>query len=120
MNSKIISLLVALSFVLSGLALAAGAKMYQITGTVVEVKGTMVAIQKGGERWEIDLDPTVKGTADLKIGSPITITYVMSGMKLETPDASTTKATTSSGAALTTDAQKKDQTQSSPSPAPTR
>jgi uncharacterized protein GlcG (DUF336 family) len=85
MNPRITSVLVALSFSLSGAAFAAGAKTYQVTGTVVAATGTMVTVQKGTEKWEIDIDPaTTKGFGDLKVGSTITVTYVMSATKLET------------------------------------
>jgi uncharacterized protein GlcG (DUF336 family) len=85
MNPRITIVLVALSFLLSGAAFAAGAKTYQVTGTVVAATGTMVTVQKGTEKWEIDIDPaTTKGFGDLKVGSTITVTYVMSAMKLET------------------------------------
>ena len=88
MNPKIICLLAAFGLVISGTAFAAGAKSYQITGTVVASTGSMITVQKGTERWEIDIDPTVKGTADLKVGSTITITYVMSATKVEASGAS--------------------------------
>src|SRR2546421_7024619 len=99
MNPKIICLLGALSLALSGIVLAAGAKTYQITGTVVEATGSMVTVQKGTERFEFDIDPaTTKGSAEIKVGSPVTVTYVMSatkvaaagalGAKTETPEAS--------------------------------
>ena len=84
MNPKIICLLIAFSFSLSGAAFAAGAKTYQITGTVVEATGSKVTVEKGTERFEIDIDPaTTKGSADLKVGSTVTVTYVMSATKLE-------------------------------------
>ncbi len=79
-----LSLIAAANLVLSGAAFAAGAKTYQITGTVVAATGTMVTVQKGTEKWEIDIDPaTTKGFGDLKVGSTVTVTYVMSAMKVE-------------------------------------
>jgi hypothetical protein len=84
MNPRIITVLVALTFSLSGAAFAAGAKTYQITGTVFAATGTMVTVQKGTEKWEIDIDPaTTKGFGDLKVGSTVTVTYVMSATKIE-------------------------------------
>jgi len=47
MNPKIICLLAALSLAVSGSGLAAGAKTYQITGTVVEATGSKVTVEKG-------------------------------------------------------------------------
>ncbi len=84
MNPKIICLLAALSLALSGNVLAAGAKTYQITGTVVEATGSKVTVEKGTERFEFDIDPaTVKGSAELKVGSTVTVTYLMSATKIE-------------------------------------
>ena len=84
MNSKIICLLAALSLVLGGNVVAAGAKTYQITGTVVEATGSKVTVEKGTDRLEFDIDPaTTKGSAELKVGSTVTVTYVMSAAKIE-------------------------------------
>jgi hypothetical protein len=84
MNPKTICLLAALSLALSGAVLAAGSKTYQITGAVVEATGTKVTVEKGTDRFEFDIDPaTVKGSAELKVGSTVTVTYVMSATKIE-------------------------------------
>ena len=77
------SLLAAASLALSGATFAAGAKTYQVTGTVVEMTGSKITVQKGTEKWEIDLDPTIKTTGDVKVGATVTITYVMSATKVE-------------------------------------
>ena len=77
------SLLAAASFALSGATFAAGAKTYQVTGTVVEMTGSKITVQKGTEKLEIDLDPTIKATGDVKVGATVTITYVMSATKME-------------------------------------
>jgi type 1 fimbria pilin len=77
------SLLAAASLALSGATFAAGAKTYQVTGTVVEMTGSKITVQKGTEKLEIDLDPTIKTTGDVKLGATVTITYVMSAMKVE-------------------------------------
>jgi hypothetical protein len=82
MNSKIICLLAVISLPFSGAVLAAGAKTYQITGTVVEATGSKVTLEKGTDRFEFDIDPaTTKGSAELKVGSTVTVTYVMSATK---------------------------------------
>jgi len=44
------SLLAAASLALSGAAFAAGAKTYQVTGPVLEVTDTIIAVQKGKDR----------------------------------------------------------------------
>src|SRR5207302_4921563 len=91
---------------------AAGAKSYQVTGTILEVKPTMIAVQKDGDRLEIDLDPQTKVSGELKVGSTVTITYVMSATKAD----ATATAPAFSAAPET---QKKKEPLSSPSPAPT-
>jgi len=61
---------------------------YQITGTLVEATGSKVTVEKGTERFEIDIDPaTTKGSAELKVGSTVTVTYVMSATKIEASSA---------------------------------
>jgi hypothetical protein len=90
-----IFLLAGFSLALSSAVFAAGAKTYQITGTVVAASGSMVAVQKGTERFEFDIDPaTTKGSAEIKVGSPVTITYVMSATKVEATGASGGKTET--------------------------
>ena len=89
-----LSLVAVANLILSGTAFAAGAKTYQITGTVVAATGSMVTVQKGSEKFEIDIDPaTTKGSVDLKVGAKVTVTYVLSATKLE---ASSTAAEPSS------------------------
>ncbi len=84
MNPKIICLLAAFSLVFTGAVFSAGAKSYQITGTVVEATGSKVTVEKGTERFEIGIDPaTTKGSAELKVGSTVMVTYVMSATKIE-------------------------------------
>ncbi len=84
MNPKIICLLAALSLAFAWDVVAAGAKTYQITGTVVEATGSKVTVEKGTERFEFGIDPaTTKGSAELKVGSTVTVTYLMSATKIE-------------------------------------
>jgi hypothetical protein len=77
------SLLVAANFILCGVAFAAGAKTYEVTGTVLETTPTKIVVQKGTERWEIDLDPQTKVKGELKVGAKVTITYTMSAAKID-------------------------------------
>jgi uncharacterized protein GlcG (DUF336 family) len=89
-----LSLIAVANLIFSGITFAAGAKSYQLTGTVVAATGSMVTVQKDSEKFEIDIDPaTTKGSAELKVGSKVTVTYVMSATKVE---ASTTAAEPSS------------------------
>ena len=73
---------------------AAAGKTYEMTGTIVAATGTTLAVEKGGEKYEFAIDPAmIKGSAELKVGSTVAVTYVMSATKVETSSAST--ATTS-------------------------
>jgi hypothetical protein len=84
MNMKAaFSLLAAASLALSGAAYAAGEKTYQVTGPVLEVTDTMIAVQKGKDRWEINRDANTKVTGDLKVGEKVKITYTMSATDVE-------------------------------------
>ena len=58
---------------------AAGAKTYQVTGPVMEVKGDVVTVQKGKDLWQINIPA---GTA-VKKGDKVTITYTMTATKVE-------------------------------------
>jgi len=84
MNIKaVFSLLAAASLVLSSAAFAAGAKTYQVTGPVLEVTDSMIAVQKGKDRWEVNRDANTKVTGDLKVGEKVTITCTMSATEVE-------------------------------------
>src|SRR5206468_1726212 len=79
MNIKTaLSLLAAASLALTNAAFAAGAKTYQVTGPVLEVTDSIIAVQKGKDRWEINRDANTKVTGDLKVGEKVTVTYTMS------------------------------------------
>jgi hypothetical protein len=79
-----LSLIAVINLLLSSAGFAAGGKTYQITGTVVSSTASKLTLQKDSERFEFDLDPaTVKGSAELKVGSTVTVTYVMSATKIE-------------------------------------
>jgi hypothetical protein len=76
-------LLAAASLALSSALLAAGEKTYQVTGPVLEVTDSMIAVQKGKDRWEIKRDSSTKVTGDLKVGEKVTITYTMTATDVE-------------------------------------
>jgi hypothetical protein len=61
----------------------AGGKTYQVTGPVLEMNDTMIAVQKGKDRWEIARDSSTKLTGELKVGAKVTITYTMSATEVE-------------------------------------
>jgi hypothetical protein len=90
---RALSFVLAANLIMSGAVFSAGAKTYQITGTVVSSTASKVTLQKGSEQFEIDVDPAnVKGTAELKPGSTVTVTYVMSATKIESATGETTPA----------------------------
>jgi hypothetical protein len=67
----------------AGGAAAATADNYQVTGPVLEVTDTMIAVQKGKDRWEVARDAGTKVTGDLKVGSKVTIKYRMVATTVE-------------------------------------
>ncbi len=77
------SLLAAASLALSSAAFAAGGRTYQVTGPVLEVTDSMIAVQKGKDRWEINRDSNTKVTGDVKVGDKVTVTYTMSATDVE-------------------------------------
>jgi cytochrome c oxidase assembly protein Cox11 len=82
-------------FILMSVALfAAGPKTYQVTGPVLDIKGDVITVQKGTEKWEIALDKTAKVTGDLKVGSKVTIMYTMQAVSIEVKPAAAAKPAT--------------------------
>lgn len=54
-----------------------------MTGLVIEVNDTMIAIQKGKDRWEIARNSNTKVTGDLKVGAKVTVTYTLAATGME-------------------------------------
>ena len=77
-----LSLLAAASLALSSTAFA-GAKTYQVTGPVLEVNESRIAVQKGKDRWEINRDSNTKVSGDVKVGDKVTVTYTMTATEVE-------------------------------------
>jgi hypothetical protein len=83
MNTKsALSLLAAASLALSTTVFA-GAKTYEGTGPILEVNDSMIVIQHGKERWEINRDANTKVTGDLKVGEKVHISYTMNATEVE-------------------------------------
>ena len=82
MKIKIFSLIAAASLVLSGVAFAA-AKTYEVTGPVLVVNDSMIVVQKGKDRWELDRDSNTKVTGDVKVGDKVHISYTMTAKDVE-------------------------------------
>jgi hypothetical protein len=86
MKTTAFTLLAAITLSFSSATLAAGGKIYKVTGTVVEVTTTKIVVQKGTERLELDVGPETKGSGgNFKAGQKVTITYTMSATKIEGP-----------------------------------
>jgi hypothetical protein len=83
MNMKAaLSLLAAASLAFGSVAFAGG-KTYEVTGPVLEVNDSMIAVQKGKDRWEINRDANTKVTGDVKVGDKVHVTYTMSATNVE-------------------------------------
>ena len=82
---KILILVCAFMFIAT-VVFAAGPKTYQVTGPVLEIKGDVIVVQKGKEKWEIGRDAATKVTGDLKVGSKVTIEYTMKAATVEIKD----------------------------------
>lgn len=83
MNFKSLLSVAAATALLLQTAVAGAPKTYQVTGPVLEVNDSMIAVMKGKDRWEIARDAQTKVTGDLKVGGKVTITYTMSATVVE-------------------------------------
>ena len=86
--------MVALAGLLASASLTAATKTYQVTGPVLEVSDSMIAVQKGKDRWEIARDASTKITGDLKVGEKVTIEYRMTATSVEVKAGKAGKAAT--------------------------
>jgi hypothetical protein len=84
-----------LFLLMSLMVFAAAPKTYQVTGPVLDVKGDLITVQKGAEKWEIAVDKTTKTTGDLKVGSKVTIEYRMTATTITVKPAAPKPASTS-------------------------
>lgn len=87
-----LAILILLAFLSAAQLSAATPKTYQVTGPVLEVSDSMIAVQKGKDRWEIARDTSTKVTGDLKVGAKVTIEYRMTATAV---DAKASKAAAS-------------------------
>jgi|SRR5215471_401256 len=84
MKITLCSLAAAVSLAFSSAAFAGGAKTYEVTGPVLEVNDSMIAVQKGKDRWEINRDANTKMTGEApKVGDKVHVTYTMSATDVE-------------------------------------
>jgi cell division protein YceG involved in septum cleavage len=69
--------------IMAAVAFAGSVKTYQVTGPVLEIKDTMIVVQKGKDKWEIAKDANTKVKGDLKVGAKVTIQYEMKATDIE-------------------------------------
>ena len=93
---KTLRFLAALAFaaaLLTGSALAAPPRTYQVTGPVLSVTNDLIVVQKGQDKWEIARTPDTKVTGELKVGAKVTIEYRMTATGVDVkPAAAAAKA----------------------------
>src|SRR5262245_45770193 len=83
MNMKAASSLLAAASLAFSSVTFGGAKTYEVTGPVLEVNDSMITVQKGKDRWEINRDANTKVTGDVKVGDKVHVTYTMSATDVE-------------------------------------
>jgi hypothetical protein len=83
MKTTIFSLIAAASLALTTVSFAADAKDYQVTGPVLDVSDSMIAVQKGKDRWEIARNSSTKTSGEVKKGDKVTVHYSMTATDIE-------------------------------------
>lgn len=83
MKITVLSLLAVLSL-LVGRSASAAVNDYQVTGPVLEVNDTMIAVEANKkDRWELKKDASTKGPTDVKVGDKVTVHYTMTATNIE-------------------------------------
>ncbi len=77
------AVVVVVLLLVAAVAFAGSVKTYQVTGPILEIKDTMIVVQKGKEKWEIAKDANTKIKGDLKVGAKVTIQYEMKATDIE-------------------------------------
>lgn len=54
-----------------------------MTGPILEMNDTMIAVQKGKERWELARDASTRANGEMEVGDKVTITYTMTATRIE-------------------------------------
>ena len=88
MKTTPLTLLLAAVLATATTATAGASKTYQVTGPVMEVSETMIAVKKGNDRWELARDASTKADSEVKVGDKVTVTYTMTATKIENKGAS--------------------------------
>jgi hypothetical protein len=80
---RAVVVVVVVLLLIAAVAFAESIKTYQVTGPVLEIKDTMIVVQKGKDKWEIAKDANTKVKGDLKVGAKVTIQYEMKATDIE-------------------------------------
>lgn len=83
---KKVTVLVFVLMAAATMAFAAGPKTYQVTGPVLEIKGDVIVVEKGNEKWEVSRDAATRVDGALKVGAKVTVEYTMTAKKIEVKD----------------------------------
>ncbi len=81
-------LALATTMLFSGVTYAAKgeAKEYQVTGEILALTDTVVTVQKGDEKWELEIGNGTKIEGKLKVGEKVTIYYRMLAKSIDKKD----------------------------------
>jgi hypothetical protein len=86
MNKLFLLATLALMGVMATSSAYAAPKTYQVTGPVIELTSDKIVVEKGKEKWEI-----LRGTAAIpdtvKVGSKVTVQYLMTADSVVSKDA---------------------------------
>ena len=77
---KLVVVVVALLLIAT---VAFAGKTYQFTGTVLEVKDTVIVVDKNGEKFEMAKDANTKVKGDMKVGAKVTVKYESRAAEIE-------------------------------------
>jgi len=80
---RAVVVVVVVLLLIAAVAFAESVKTYQVTGPVLEIKDTMIVVQKGKDKWDIAKDANTKVKGDLKVGAKVTIQYEMKATDIE-------------------------------------
>ena len=80
---RAVVVVVVVLLLIAAVAFAGSVKTYQVTGPVLEIKDTMIVVQKGKDKWDIAKDANTKVKGDLKVGAKVTIQYEMKATDIE-------------------------------------
>ena len=72
-------------------ATLAAPKSYQVTGTVLEVRGDTVVVEKGKEKWELAVGGVKPTGGELAVGAKVTLEYTMAAKSIEVKPAAAPK-----------------------------